>query len=62
MFWARKGALRSLYEMGLSWEDLPEEPLGYDGTILHAIERLLPLIASSNGFKSELTSIKNVNR
>ena len=62
MFWARKGALKSLYEMGLSWEDLPEEPLGYDGTILHAIERLLPLIASSNGFKSELTSIKNVNR
>ena len=49
MFWARKGALKPLYELGLKWSDYPNEPLGYDGTMLHAIERLLPQICMKQG-------------
>ena len=26
---------------------MPKEPLNYDGTILHAIERLIPIIAEA---------------
>ena len=45
MFWARSAALAPLFELGLSWEDYPQEPLPYDGTVLHAIERLVTLVA-----------------
>ena len=40
MFWARKGALSPLINLGIKWDDYPEEPIGFDGTLLHAIERL----------------------
>lgn len=62
MFWAKKGALTELYNLNLSWEDYPQEPLGYDGTILHAIERLLPIIAAKQGFTYNLTNVPGVNR
>tara|TARA_B100000674_G_scaffold499469_1_gene546263 strand:- start:9731 stop:12034 length:2304 start_codon:yes stop_codon:yes gene_type:complete len=62
MFWARRGALSDLYDLGLGWEDYPIEPLKYDGTILHAIERLLPLIAEKNGYNYKMTYIPGVNR
>ena len=48
MFWARRGALTNLYNQKWDWRDLPVEPLPNDGTLLHAIERLLPLIAKEN--------------
>jgi glycosyltransferase involved in cell wall biosynthesis len=51
MFWCRPSALRRLFELQLDWEDYPPEPVAYDGTILHAIERLLPFVAYSDGFK-----------
>ena len=44
MFWARKYQLRKLIQLGMTWSDYPEEPLPIDGTILHAIERMLPNI------------------
>jgi glycosyltransferase involved in cell wall biosynthesis len=62
MFWARQGALAPLYDLGLQWTDYPPEPLGYDGTMLHAIERLLPLIAESRGFHYALSHVPGVNR
>ena len=62
MFWARKGALTPLYDLQLSWNDYPREPLGYDGTMLHAIERLLPLVARKQGFRYSLTHIPGVRR
>ena len=62
MFWAKKGALTELYNLNLKWEDYPQEPIGYDGTILHAIERLLPFIAAKQGFTYNLTNMPKVNR
>ena len=39
MFWARTEALRPLVELDLGWDDYPSEPLPYDGTMLHALNR-----------------------
>jgi lipopolysaccharide biosynthesis protein len=62
MFWARQGALKSLYELGLTWDDYPEEPLPYDGTILHAIERILPQVCMANGYSYAVTHVPGVTR
>ncbi len=50
MFWARPEALNALLEARLKPEDYPPEPLPDDGTMLHALERLLPLIVQNAGF------------
>mgnify|MGYP002401096959 CR=1 FL=1 len=60
MFWARPAALAPLFELGLKCEDYPVEPIAIDGTILHAIERLLPLIARRAGFRYATTHIPGV--
>ena len=62
MFWARSGALNRLYQLGLSWDDYPAEPLGYDGTMLHAIERLLPQICLASGQHYALTHVPGFSR
>nr|VFJ67834.1 MAG: Glycosyl transferases group 1 [Candidatus Kentron sp. FW] len=62
MFWARVRALLPLFELALSWEDYPDEPLPYDGTVLHAIERLLPFVAHKQGFRLGLTNVPNLTR
>jgi len=49
MFWARPAAVRPLWDLGLTWSDYPPEPLPYDGTILHAVERMLPAICEATG-------------
>lgn len=56
MFWARTGALEALYDLALAPMDYPEEPLPYDGTLLHAFERLLPLLAQQAGFHCGVTN------
>ncbi|QEI08389.1 glycosyltransferase [Pigmentiphaga aceris] len=50
MFWARAQSLKSLWMAENLLDGLPPEPLKYDGTILHAIERMLPSIVESNDF------------
>jgi lipopolysaccharide biosynthesis protein len=54
MFWARTKALKPLFDLNLSWSDYPDEPLPYDGSMLHAIERILPIIIGKNSFKATL--------
>lgn len=49
MFWARPSALQPLLSLGLTWEDYPSEPLTNDGTLLHALERILPYAARHAG-------------
>lgn len=62
MFWARRGALAPLLNHPWSYEDFPSEPLGYDGTMLHALERLLPLINRHQGFSEQVTHVSKVSR
>ncbi|GAA6135065.1 hypothetical protein NBRC116188_18550 [Oceaniserpentilla sp. 4NH20-0058] len=52
MFWAKKDALKPILERSWSYDDFPEEPIPADGTILHVIERILPIVAENEGFKS----------
>lgn len=50
MFWARTEALKPLLELGLTFDDYPREPAPDDGTVLHAIERLVPFAVRRAGF------------
>ena len=43
MFWASGSAMQPLLDLPLQLEDFPSEPIGADGTLAHAVERL-PLI------------------
>lgn len=49
MFWARTAALRPLFELGLRTESFPPEQGQIDGTLQHAVERLLGLITRHQG-------------
>ena len=62
MFWARPAALQPLFSLGLRWEDYPPEPLPYDGTMLHALERLLPFAAAKAGFRYATTFVPGSTR
>lgn len=51
MFWARSAAIRPLLELGLGYNDFPVETAQVDGTIAHAIERIVLMAAESRGFE-----------
>lgn len=50
MFWARTKAIMPLLQLDLD-KYMQEEPLPYDGSYLHAIERIIPEVAKSTGYK-----------
>ena len=52
VFWAKVSALKKLFEIEWKYEDFPEEPLENDGTISHAIERILAYVAQDLGFET----------
>lgn len=52
VFWARTAALRKLLEVEWKYEDFPQEPLPIDGTISHAIEKILGYVAQDAGYHS----------
>ena len=60
MFWLRSSALKPLLDLELGWDDYPEEPIANDGTILHALERLIPFAAESQGLTWMTTHIPGV--
>ena len=60
MFWARPKALAPLFSLRLRWEDYPDEPMGIDGTVLHAIERLMSFVARQGGYQHATTHIPGV--
>jgi len=62
MFWAKTLALAPLMNLKLDWDDYPEEPLPYDGTLLHAIERLFPLTLSIGNLRSATTNVIGLTR
>jgi glycosyltransferase involved in cell wall biosynthesis len=62
MFWARPSALAPLFDLHLGWDDFPEEPVAEDGTIMHALERLLPFGAAKAGLTFATTHIPGITR
>ncbi|MDE7322605.1 MAG: rhamnan synthesis protein F [Lachnospiraceae bacterium] len=50
LFWFRTAALKKLYEADWEYTDFPEEPNANDGTLLHAIERIYPLVVQNEGY------------
>ena len=51
MFWARPAALRALLDLNLQLEDFPGERNQTNGTLAHAIERLLLFVCEASGYK-----------
>ncbi len=52
MFWFRKGTLSHLFDKDWKYDDFPKEPNEFDGTLLHAIERIYTFVAQDNKFLS----------
>ncbi|NVK55257.1 MAG: hypothetical protein HWE26_06555 [Alteromonadaceae bacterium] len=53
MFWYRPDALRSLTDKCWLNSDFPDEQGQTDGTVMHAIERLIGMIAMNEGYKAK---------
>ncbi len=53
VFWARTVSLNKLLNYGWTYEDFDEEPMADDGTISHAIERIIPYVVEDAGYKSK---------
>ena len=51
MFWGRSEAIRSLLDAGLTYDDFPEESGQVDGTLAHAIERIVLMAVEARGFE-----------
>ncbi|GLI91609.1 rhamnosyltransferase WsaF family glycosyltransferase [Methylocystis echinoides] len=51
MFFGRSAAFRPLLDLALDFSDFPEEAGHVDGTLAHAIERVLLMVAESTGFE-----------
>ena len=51
MFWVRGGAMKAFYRYEWKISDFPEEPIKVpNGTVLHALERMYPMIAQESGY------------
>nr|WP_320017125.1 rhamnan synthesis F family protein [uncultured Desulfobacter sp.] len=53
VFWAKVKALRKLFEYEWRYEHFDEEPLAEDGTLSHAIERILEFVAKDAGYETK---------
>jgi glycosyltransferase involved in cell wall biosynthesis len=62
MFWMRSAALRPFAELKLDWGDYPLEPVAYDGTMLHALERLFGVVPVLQGYRAAVTSVTGLTR
>lgn len=50
VFWAKTEALKPLFQIEWKYENFKPEPLPDDGTLSHAIERILPYVAQDAGY------------
>ena len=66
-FWCRTKALQPLLAHGFTYEELSKEPTQTDGALCHAIERVYPYAAQSQGYYSgivmntDYASLQNTN-
>ena len=51
MFWGRSAAIRGLLDLGLRFDGFPEESGQVDGTLAHAIERIVLMAAEARGYE-----------
>jgi hypothetical protein len=51
MFWFRPKALQAIRALAISAEDFPEEPCRIDGSLAHALERVVPMAAALSGYR-----------
>lgn len=57
MLWYRPEALRPLFDMGFTFQDFPEEPIGVGGTLAHAMERMPSIVANTLGYKTRMYNL-----
>lgn len=62
MFWARATAMRPFIDLGLTGKDYPGEPVGTDGTTLHALERLFGIVPVVQGYGAAVTVTPGLTR
>lgn len=53
-FWCRTEAIKKLCDISWEYEDFPCEPLNDDGTISHAVERVLSYVVQDAGFSTRM--------
>lgn len=58
VFWCRTKSLKKLFAKEWKYEDFEEEPLPGDGTISHAIERILSYVVMDEGYTTEVIMTK----
>lgn len=58
-FWCRTQALTALWKYPFSYNDFCKEPMPVDGTLNHALERILPYVAQKEGFLSGIVMTAN---
>ncbi|GAC1553175.1 MAG: hypothetical protein NVS2B5_11400 [Beijerinckiaceae bacterium] len=51
MFWGRSAAIRKLVDLNLDFADFPREAGQIDGTLAHAIERIVLMVAEASGYE-----------
>jgi lipopolysaccharide biosynthesis protein len=60
MFWGKSDAIRPLVDLNLSFDDFPEEMGQADGTLAHAIERSILLVAEKQGYFGQQVALKSL--
>ena len=51
-FWARTDAIKPLFDLNFSYEDFDEECGQIDGTLAHALERIIACLVKQKGFRT----------
>jgi glycosyltransferase involved in cell wall biosynthesis len=49
MFWSKVDALKGLVDLDLKWDEYPPEPSPSDGSVMHALERLIGISGGNYG-------------
>jgi hypothetical protein len=64
MFWVRPQAIKTLREHFLAkgYEVFPEEPLAKDFTLIHVLERIMPIVCEQSGYKVVCAGVRSLTQ